>query len=154
MVLPTFVIVGAQKAGTTSLWKVVASHPDVARPNRKEVHFFDRKFDNGVEWYSGLFTLKPGQTQAGESTPIYMYDPVVRQRMIDTLPDVVPIVDRAPIRGLTIATGMSGHGFGIGPGMGRVVADLVTGGAVGHDLTRFRLARFSDGSRIAPGPSL
>lgn len=74
--------------------------------------------------------------------------------MIDTLPDVVPIVDRAPIPGLTIATGMSGHGFGIGPGMGRVVADLVTGGAVGHDLTRFRLARFSDGSRIAPGPSL
>ena len=74
--------------------------------------------------------------------------------MIDTLPDVVPIVDRAPISGLTIATGMSGHGFGIGPGMGRVVADLVAGGAVGHDLTRFRLARFSDGSRIAPGPSL
>jgi glycine/D-amino acid oxidase-like deaminating enzyme len=38
--------------------------------------------------------------------------------MIDTLPDVVPVVDRAPIPGLTIATGMSGHGFGIGPGMG------------------------------------
>ncbi len=35
--------------------------------------------------------------------------------MIDTLPDVVPIVDHAPIPGLTIATGMSGHGFGIGP---------------------------------------
>jgi glycine/D-amino acid oxidase-like deaminating enzyme len=74
--------------------------------------------------------------------------------MIDTLPDVVPIVDHAPIPGLTIATGMSGHGFGIGPGMGRVVADLVTGGHVGHDLSRFRFARFSDGSRIAPGPSL
>jgi glycine/D-amino acid oxidase-like deaminating enzyme len=74
--------------------------------------------------------------------------------MIDSLPDVVPIVDHAPISGLTIATGMSGHGFGIGPGMGRVVADLVTGRAVGHDLTRFRLSRFSDGSRIEPGPSL
>ena len=98
MVLPTFVIVGAQKAGTTSLWKVVASHPDVARPNRKEVHFFDRKFDKGVDWYSGLFTLKPGQTQAGESTPIYMYDPVVRRRMIDTLPDIkVVITLRDPV---------------------------------------------------------
>ncbi len=74
--------------------------------------------------------------------------------MIDTLPDVVPIVDHAPIPGLTIATGMSGHGFGIGPGMGRVVADLVAGGAVGHDLSRFRFARFTDGSKIAPGPSL
>jgi glycine/D-amino acid oxidase-like deaminating enzyme len=74
--------------------------------------------------------------------------------MIDTLPDVVPIVDRAPIPGLTIATGMSGHGFGIGPGMGRVVADLVTGGHIGHDLSRFRFARFTDGTKIAPGPSL
>ncbi|WP_180995954.1 NAD(P)/FAD-dependent oxidoreductase [Tabrizicola aquatica] len=74
--------------------------------------------------------------------------------MIDTLPDVVPIVDHGPIAGLTIATGMSGHGFGIGPGMGRVVADLVTGGHVGHDLSRFRFARFSDGTKIAPGPSL
>lgn len=75
--------------------------------------------------------------------------------MIDTMPDVVPVVDRvAAIPGFVLATGMSGHGFGIGPGMGRVVADLVTGGAVGHDLARFRLSRFTDGSRIAPGPSL
>jgi len=74
--------------------------------------------------------------------------------MIDTLPDVVPIVDHAPIPGLTIATGMSGHGFGIGPGMGRVLADLVTGGTVGHDLGRFRFSRFTDGTKIAPGPSL
>lgn len=74
--------------------------------------------------------------------------------MIDSLPDVVPIVDHAGLPGLTIATGMSGHGFGIGPGMGRVVADLVLGRPTGHDLSRFRLSRFSDGSRIEPGPSL
>ena len=75
--------------------------------------------------------------------------------MIDTMPDVVPVVDRAAaLPGLVIATGMSGHGFGIGPGMGRVVADLVTGGTVGHDLRRFRLSRFTDGSALVPGPSL
>jgi glycine/D-amino acid oxidase-like deaminating enzyme len=74
--------------------------------------------------------------------------------MIDSLPDVVPIVDRGPLAGLTIATGMSGHGFGIGPGMGRVIADLVAGRTTGHDLSRFRLSRFSDGSPIRPGPSL
>ncbi|MDQ2066999.1 FAD-binding oxidoreductase [Xinfangfangia sp. CPCC 101601] len=74
--------------------------------------------------------------------------------MIDTMPDVVPVLDHAPIPGLTIATGLSGHGFGIGPGIGRVVADLVTGGPVGHDLSRFRFSRFNDGSKIAPGPSL
>ncbi|MGL4235634.1 NAD(P)/FAD-dependent oxidoreductase [Tabrizicola sp.] len=74
--------------------------------------------------------------------------------MIDSLPDIVPVVDHAPIPGLTIATGMSGHGFGIGPGMGRVIADMVTGRPAGHDMSRFRLSRFSDGSRLVPGPSL
>ena len=75
--------------------------------------------------------------------------------MIDTIPDVVPVVDRvAAVPGLVIATGMCGHGFGIGPGMGRVVADLVAGHQLGHDLRRFRLSRFTDGSKRVPGPSL
>lgn len=75
--------------------------------------------------------------------------------MIDTMPDVVPVIDRAAsVPGLVVATGLSGHGFGIGPGMGRVVADLVAGRAAGHDLTRFRLSRFADGTPIAPGPGL
>ena len=75
--------------------------------------------------------------------------------LIDTMPDVVPVIDRAAaLPGLVIATGMSGHGFGIGPGIGRVVADLVADRPVGHDLHRFRLSRFSDGTKIAPGPGL
>ncbi len=75
--------------------------------------------------------------------------------MIDAMPDVVPIVDRAEaIGGLFVATGMSGHGFGIGPGIGRIVADLIQGNAPGHDLHRFRFSRFSDGSAIRPGPAL
>ena len=75
--------------------------------------------------------------------------------MIDTMPDVVPVIDRTPsIPGLIVATGMSGHGFGIGPGVGRVVADLVAERSTGHDLTRFRFSRFSDGSKIELGPSL
>lgn len=73
--------------------------------------------------------------------------------MIDTMPDVVPVVDRvAKLPGLTLATGMSGHGFGIGPGFGRVAADLVLGNAPGHDLHRFRLNRFSLTNRPDPGP--
>jgi glycine/D-amino acid oxidase-like deaminating enzyme len=75
--------------------------------------------------------------------------------MIDTMPDVVPVVDRVEaVPGLTVGTGMSGHGFGIGPGMGRVLADIVCGDAPGHDLRRFRLSRFSDGSRMDLGPAL
>ncbi len=73
--------------------------------------------------------------------------------MIDTMPDVLPVVDHVgPIPGLTLATGMSGHGFGIGPAIGRIVADLVMGAAPGHDMRSFRFARFSDGSPIRPGP--
>ena len=75
--------------------------------------------------------------------------------MIDTMPDVVPVVDHcAALPGLVIGTGMSGHGFGIGPGMGRVLAALVTGDEVGHDLSRFRAARFTDGSAIRLGPDV
>lgn len=74
--------------------------------------------------------------------------------MIDTMPDVVPVVDHAPIAGLSIATGMCGHGFGIGPGIGRVMADLVMGRAPGHDLRRFRLSRFTDGTAPEVGPAL
>ncbi|MGY9048894.1 hypothetical protein P775_18560 [Puniceibacterium antarcticum] len=75
--------------------------------------------------------------------------------MIDVLPDVVPVVDRvAALPGLTVATGMCGHGFGIGPAFGRIAAALVRGEAPGHDLSRFRMARFSDGSRMVPGPNI
>ncbi|GAB5471198.1 MAG: FAD-binding oxidoreductase [Rhodospirillales bacterium] len=73
--------------------------------------------------------------------------------MIDATPDAVPVMDQVPgWSGLTLATGFSGHGFGIGPGAGRVVADLVQGKSSGHDLTRFRYARFFDGSPIVCGP--
>ena len=69
--------------------------------------------------------------------------------LIDVTPDAVPVistVDKVP--GLVIATGFSGHGFGIGPGAGRLAADLVTGAPPVVDPTAFRFSRFSDGSKI------
>ena len=75
--------------------------------------------------------------------------------MIDATPDVVPVMGEIPFhKGLYLATGFSGHGFGIGPGAGRVMADLVCGNPAGHDLNRFRFSRFSDGSKIQPGPAI
>jgi glycine/D-amino acid oxidase-like deaminating enzyme len=70
---------------------------------------------------------------------------------IDVTPDAVPVispVDSLP--GLTLATGFSGHGFGIGPGAGRLVADLVTGAAPVVDPSPFRYSRFIDGSKLVP----
>lgn len=73
--------------------------------------------------------------------------------MIDVTPDAVPYICEAPSpRGLFVGTGLSGHGFGIGPGVGRILADLIQGRSPGHDLSRFRFNRFSDGSPIVPGP--
>ncbi|MDZ7908714.1 MAG: FAD-dependent oxidoreductase [Gemmobacter sp.] len=72
--------------------------------------------------------------------------------MIDALPDVVPVVDRAAaLPGLIVATGMCGHGFGIGPAFGRILADMACGREAGHDMHRFRFARFHDGSRLCAG---
>jgi len=73
--------------------------------------------------------------------------------MIDVTPDAVPYICEVPaLEGLFIGTGMSGHGFGIGPGVGRVLADLVLGRPTGFDLSRFRFERFADGSAVVPGP--
>ena len=69
--------------------------------------------------------------------------------MIDVTPDAVPVispVERIP--GFFIATGFSGHGFGIGPAAGRLMADLVTGATPLVDPAAFRLGRFSDGTRM------
>lgn len=75
--------------------------------------------------------------------------------MIDVLPDVVPVVDHvAQLPGLIVATGMCGHGFGIGPAFGRILADMAQDNAPGHDLSRFAMKRFNDGSRLRPGPNL
>ncbi|SMX38072.1 NAD(P)/FAD-dependent oxidoreductase [Octadecabacter ascidiaceicola] len=75
--------------------------------------------------------------------------------MIDSMPDLVPVVDRVEdISGLTIATGMSGHGFGIGPAIGYMLADTMTGKTAAYDLNRFRLSRFSDGSKMVLGPAI
>jgi glycine/D-amino acid oxidase-like deaminating enzyme len=71
--------------------------------------------------------------------------------LIDATPDTVPVisaVDRLP--GFVIASGFSGHGFGIGPAAGRLAADLVTGDPPLVDPTPFRFSRFSDGTRPQP----
>ncbi|KIC48467.1 FAD-binding oxidoreductase [Tateyamaria sp. ANG-S1] len=106
-------------------------------PNRRKVDQLTRDFH---EILPGLGPVRIKTAWAG---------------MIDTMPDVVPVVDRVDaLPGLTVGTGMSGHGFGIGPGMGKVLAAVVSGNDPSHDLTRFRLSRFSDGSKMRLGPSV
>jgi glycine/D-amino acid oxidase-like deaminating enzyme len=93
----------------------------------------------------------------GETFPAFR-DMRIAERwggMIDVTPDIVPVisgVDTLP--GFFIATGFSGHGFGIGPGAGRLMAEMVTGDAPVVDPTAFRFGRFTDGSRPLPLPAV
>jgi Sulfotransferase domain len=104
-ILPEFLIIGAQRAGTTSLLTMLRRHPDVKGPTagedfvllRKEVHFFDLRFSEGIDWYRSFFPLEVRRRLArrrghdlvaGESTPYYLFHPEVPARVASTLPDV------------------------------------------------------------------
>ncbi|MBS0641589.1 MAG: FAD-binding oxidoreductase [Proteobacteria bacterium] len=73
--------------------------------------------------------------------------------MIDVTPDGVPVISAVDsLPGFHIATGFTGHGFGIAPGAGRLMAELVTGGPTIVDPSPFRYNRFIDGTRPRPSP--
>ena len=74
---------------------------------------------------------------------------------IDVTPDVMPYIGSVcAVPGLTVAAGFSGHGFGIGPGAGRLAADLATAQTPSVDPAPFRVSRFEDGSPIVIGPEI
>ncbi|NIF20917.1 NAD(P)/FAD-dependent oxidoreductase [Candidatus Pantoea multigeneris] len=69
--------------------------------------------------------------------------------LIDSMPDAIPVISAVEsLPGLFVATGFSGHGFGIGPGAGQLMADLVLNRTPSVDAHPFRLSRFSDGEKI------
>jgi glycine/D-amino acid oxidase-like deaminating enzyme len=73
--------------------------------------------------------------------------------LIDVTPDAIPVIDAAAkVPGLFVATGFSGHGFGIGPAAGQLMADIVTGKPPVVDPKAFRLSRFSDGTKMVLSP--
>lgn len=95
--LPTFVIVGAMKAGTTFLHNVLTQHPEVRGPKFKEMHFFDRQYSRGETWYRAYFPHKGKAANGkplitGDSTPNYMFHPPSPGRMGKLLPDAKIIV--------------------------------------------------------------
>ena len=56
------IIIGAMKSGTTTLFRLLAQHPQIARPSEKEPHFFSRaeRFENGLSHYQNLWKWRPG----------------------------------------------------------------------------------------------
>lgn len=97
-VLPDFVIIGAQKSGTSSLYNYLAGHPHVLCPCVKEVHFFDTEeaYSQGLNWYrkhfpatlrrSALGFSSKARVLTGEASPEYLFHPVVPARAARALP--------------------------------------------------------------------
>jgi glycine/D-amino acid oxidase-like deaminating enzyme len=89
--------------------------------------------------------LQEARTALSRAFPVFAAMQIVESwaGLMDVTPDAVPIIDRVEGRpGLFVATGFSGHGFGIGPGAGRLMADIVAGDRPVVDPKPFRLARF------------
>ena len=98
--LPTFLIIGAARSGTTSLWQYLRAHPDVFVAATKEVHFFNGEgsYERGLDWYADLFAGGRGKRAVGEASPSYMYSNEAPPRMAAVVPDARLIaVVRNPI---------------------------------------------------------
>jgi len=71
--------------------------------------------------------------------------------LIDVLPDGIPVIDAPPqVSGLLIATGFCGHGFAMGPIVGKLLSEWIDEGRPSLDLAAFRLRRFFDGTMQRP----
>jgi hypothetical protein len=84
--LPGFLILGAQKAGTTALYAYVRWHPEITGPSWKEVSYFDRHYRRGRRWYRGHFPVRPRGRLIGEASPGYLFHPLAPQRVAETVP--------------------------------------------------------------------
>jgi hypothetical protein len=107
--LPSFLICGGQRCGTTSLYRALAGHPAVLKAVlHKGVHYFDTAYHRGPGWYRGHFPSLRAAAQVAqrcgvpaqtfESSPYYMYHPLAAGRIAGDLPGVkVVVLVRDPV---------------------------------------------------------
>lgn len=97
---PNYVIAGAQRAGTTSLYRYLVQHPDVGKVRLgKGVHYFDTNATAPMNWYKAHFPIDPdriplwdGPRTVGEGSPYYMFHPAVPSRLKSAFPQIKVIV--------------------------------------------------------------
>jgi hypothetical protein len=93
--LPDFLIIGAQKCGTTFLYQLLVQHPRVKAAFFKEVHYFDLNFGKGNNWYRSNFPLQMRNTRSyitGEASPYYLFHPHAAKRASMVVSDAKLIV--------------------------------------------------------------
>jgi hypothetical protein len=96
--LPDFIIIGAQKAGTSSLFAYLSQHPQLLQSVVKEVHFFDGglnynvdNYEKGEAWYRAHFPLTKkliAHSKTFEVSPLYIFNPLTPKRIFDLIPEV------------------------------------------------------------------
>ena len=103
---PSFMVIGAQRCGTTSLYSYLVQHPLILPSFKKEVHFFDHNYHRGTLWYKAFFPsifqliIKQKENGlashrsmlTGEATPYYFFHPLAPKRIARILPNVKLIV--------------------------------------------------------------
>ncbi len=101
---PSVFIVGAQKAGTSSLFNYLMQHPNIGEPIEKEVHYFDVSYGRGDRWYEAHFPSAAETRALGadavtiDASPYYMFHPAVAGRLRAYAPDAkIIILLREPV---------------------------------------------------------
>lgn len=105
------IIIGAQKAGTTSLFDYLNHHPQIVTAEVKEINFFTFQFDKGLGWYEGLFDAT--QSVALDASPQYLHHAPAAERLGQMLPKALLVcLVRDPI-----ARAVSNYQFNIARGL-------------------------------------
>jgi len=100
--LPDFLIIGAQKSGTTSLYNYLIQHPKIIPAKKKEIHYFDLNYNKDLSWYKANFPLnnqlKKRNAICGEASPQYIFLPNIMDRISKEIPKVkILVLLRNPI---------------------------------------------------------
>jgi hypothetical protein len=94
--LPDFLVIGAMRSGTTSLHERIIQHPGVRAAIKKEIHFFDLEYSQGLSWYQAHFPSRNALQRAGkitgEASPYYLFHPLAPIRAAQAVPRVKLIV--------------------------------------------------------------
>lgn len=85
--LPSFLLIGAQRCGTTSLYRYLLEHPDVHPALVKEIQFFTFNYTKGESWYRSHFPVLPAGGLTFDASPYYLYHPQAAGRASALVPD-------------------------------------------------------------------
>ena len=89
---PNFIGLGAARAGSTWIARNLMQHPDIFLPGKKELHYFDRHFQDGQAYYEHEFAEWAGERVVGEITPNYFHNPTVAPLIKEQYPEIKLIV--------------------------------------------------------------